>query len=115
MSHLWLSTRPNERVLAICPLSWAVGWGLYDWANGRFSPHHPIASGSQTDLLECLPHKGQVGVDVMPGRYFNKLHPVRVSLGIVSTGDNGHDHILRAVNNGDGGWWGRGCLVETAV
>jgi hypothetical protein len=48
-----------------------------------------IASVSQTDLLERLPHKRQMGVDVMPGRYLNKLHPVRVSLGIFPTGGDG--------------------------
>ena len=74
-----------------------------------------IASGSQTDLLQRLPDKGQVGIDVMPGRYLDKLHLVRISTGIVSAGSNGYDLILRAMNDGDGGWrwWWR--LVETAV
>jgi hypothetical protein len=54
-------------------------------------------------------------VDVMAGRYFDKLHPVRVSLGIGPAGGDGHDLILRAMNDGDGGRWWRWGLVETAV
>jgi hypothetical protein len=48
-----------------------------------------IASVSQADLLERLPDKGQMGVDVMPGRYLNKLHLVRVSAGIRPAGSMG--------------------------
>jgi hypothetical protein len=56
-----------------------------------------------------------MGVDVMPGRYLDKLHLVRVSTGIFPAGGDGHNLILPAVNNGDRcrrWWWG---LVETAV
>jgi hypothetical protein len=71
--------------------------------------------GVQADSLELLPDQGQMGVDVMPGRYFNKLHLARVSAGIIPAGGNGHDLILCAVNDGDGGWWWRCGGVETAV
>jgi hypothetical protein len=66
-----------------------------------------VVSVSQADLRERLPHKRQMGVDIMTGRYLDKLHLVRVSLGILPTGGDGHDLILRAVNDGDGGWWWR--------
>jgi hypothetical protein len=65
--------------------------------------------------LEDLPDNGQMAVDVMPGRYLNKLYLVRVGAGIVPAGSNGYNLILRAMNDGDGGWRGWWCLVETAL
>jgi hypothetical protein len=64
---------------------------------------HRLESGSQADLLDRFPDEGQMGVDVMPGRYLNKLHLARVSLGILPAGGDGHDLILCAVYDGDGG------------
>jgi hypothetical protein len=52
-----------------------------------------IASGGQAHPLQRFPNKGQVGVDVMPGCYLDKLYPVRVSLGILPAGGDGHDLI----------------------
>jgi len=73
---------------------------------------HRLVSGSQADLLKRFPDEGQIGVDVMPGRYLNKLYLVRASAGIFPAGSNRHDLILPAVNDGDRCRRG---LVETAV
>ena len=54
-------------------------------------------------LSQCFPDERQMVVDVMAGRYLDKLYTVGISLGIGAAGGKGHDLILCAVNDGDGG------------